>query len=190
MQPAAGYDQSGQTFRESSNLPQPSDAAASGFYVTNPNNRLTNNAASGGYSGALSVCAMCAQRVQCVLHCRTLVRDCPWPRVGGWVRGVGAVRGIATWEGIQLCSYASMAANVVHAEVPPNLPTSPTAAGFIYPVLPKPIGPSRWVNIVPASRPMLRFDGNSAHSSGYMWCAGRGDACLRVAAVRVVGWLG
>ncbi|KAI7839068.1 hypothetical protein COHA_007210 [Chlorella ohadii] len=89
--PAAGYDQSGQTFRESPGMPQPSDAAASGFYVTNPNNRLSNNAASGGYSG------------------------------------------------------------------------------FIYPVLPKPIGPSRWVNIVPASRPMLRFDGNSAHSSGYMW---------------------
>lgn len=45
-------------------------------------------------------------------------------------------------------------------------------AGFIYPVLPKPIGPSRWTNIVPAARPMLRFDGNSAHSSGYMWCVG------------------
>lgn len=82
-QPAAGYDQSGQTFVESSSQPQvrgragqgsaehagsatptlspplpaccsvqPSDSAASGFYVTNPNNRLTNNAASGGYSGA------------------------------------------------------------------------------------------------------------------------------------------
>ncbi|PRW44355.1 G8 domain-containing [Chlorella sorokiniana] len=89
--PAAGYDQSGQTFRESPGMPQPSDSAASGFYVTNPNNRLTNNAASGGYSG------------------------------------------------------------------------------FIYPVLPKPIGPSRYTNIVPASRPMLRFDSNSAHSSGYMW---------------------
>lgn len=52
LQPAAGYDQSGQTFAESPGQPQPSDAAASGFYVTNPNNRLTNNAASGGYSGA------------------------------------------------------------------------------------------------------------------------------------------
>ena len=46
----------------------------------------------------------------------------------------------------------------------------PAPAGFIYPVLPKPIGPSRGTNIVPAARPMLRFDGNSAHSSGYMWC--------------------
>lgn len=50
----------------------------------------------------------------------------------------------------------------------------PSPAGFIYPVLPKPIGPSRGVNIVPASRPMLRFDGNTAHSSGYMWWGGRG----------------
>ncbi|KAL4433088.1 hypothetical protein ABPG77_006515 [Micractinium sp. CCAP 211/92] len=89
--PAAGVDQTGQTFAESATQPQPSDAAASGFYVTNPNNRLTNNAASGGYSG------------------------------------------------------------------------------FFYPVLPKPIGFSRSVNIVPASRPMLAFDGNTAHSSGYMW---------------------
>jgi hypothetical protein len=50
-QPAAGYDQTGQTFAESPSLAQPSDSAASGFYVSNPNNRLTNNAASGGYSG-------------------------------------------------------------------------------------------------------------------------------------------
>lgn len=41
-------------------MPQPSDAAASGFYVTNPNNRLTNNAASGGYSGACTVWAALA----------------------------------------------------------------------------------------------------------------------------------
>lgn len=42
--------------------------------------------------------------------------------------------------------------------------------GFTYPVLPKPIGLSRDVDIVPASRPLLLFDSNTAHSSGYMWC--------------------
>ncbi|KAI3430644.1 hypothetical protein D9Q98_005237 [Chlorella vulgaris] len=89
--PAAGYDQGGQTFGASGSLAQPSDAAASGFYISNPNNRVTSNAASGGYSG------------------------------------------------------------------------------FIYPVVPKPTGLSRNVKISPAMRPMLRFDGNTAHSSGYMW---------------------
>lgn len=49
------------------------------------------------------------------------------------------------------------------------MPPALCPAGFIYPVLPKPIGFSRGVNIVPASRPMLGFDGNTAHSSGYMW---------------------
>ncbi|KAI3428632.1 hypothetical protein D9Q98_007455 [Chlorella vulgaris] len=83
--------QAGQTFGATSDRAQPADAAASGFYVTNPNNRLSNNAASGGY------------------------------------------------------------------------------AGFTYPVLPKPIGLSRDVDIVPASRPLLLFDSNTAHSSGYMW---------------------
>jgi hypothetical protein len=52
LQAAGGADQSGQTFAANATFPQPSDSAASGFYITNPNNRLTNNAASGGYSGA------------------------------------------------------------------------------------------------------------------------------------------
>jgi hypothetical protein len=56
----------------------------------------------------------------------------------------------------------------------PACPALPAPAGFIYPVLPKPIGYSRGVDIVPASRPMLRFDGNTAHSSGYMWCVAHG----------------
>lgn len=43
------------------------------------------------------------------------------------------------------------------------------AAGFIYPVLTKAIGFSRGSKVVPASRPLLLFDGNTAHSSGYMW---------------------
>ena len=51
VQPAAGNDQTGQTFSASSSVVQPSDAAASGFYISNPNNRVTSNAASGGYSG-------------------------------------------------------------------------------------------------------------------------------------------
>lgn len=51
VQAAAGKDQGGQTFGASDSLAQPSDAAASGFYITNPNNRVTSNAASGGYSG-------------------------------------------------------------------------------------------------------------------------------------------
>ena len=51
MQPAAGIDQTGQTFTESPQLSQPTDSAASGFYALNLNNRWTNNAASGGYAG-------------------------------------------------------------------------------------------------------------------------------------------
>lgn len=66
--------------------------------------------------------------------------------------------------------------NLPESSADMHLPHCPRA-GFIYPVLPKPIGPSRATNIVPASRPMLRFDSNSAHSSGYMWCAGWAAGC-------------
>lgn len=68
LQPAAGYDQTGQTFVESAAQPQPSDAAASGFYLTNPNNRLTNNAASGGYSGGAACLQLSAARASAVGH--------------------------------------------------------------------------------------------------------------------------
>lgn len=51
-QPAAGVDQSGVTVSTTSTgLENPSDTAAAGYYVTDPNNWVTNNAASGGYSG-------------------------------------------------------------------------------------------------------------------------------------------
>eukprot|EP01132_Coremiostelium_polycephalum_P011403 gene11403-13968_t len=40
-------------------------------------------------------------------------------------------------------------------------------AGFSFPNLYKPIGNHRTVNMVPASRPFIAFDGNSAHSSGF-----------------------
>jgi hypothetical protein len=36
---------------QSATLLQPADWASSGFYISNPNNYLTNNAASGGTSG-------------------------------------------------------------------------------------------------------------------------------------------
>ncbi|KAK2078299.1 hypothetical protein QBZ16_004168 [Prototheca wickerhamii] len=42
-------------------------------------------------------------------------------------------------------------------------------SGFFYPVLPAPLGLNRAVPLVPSTRPMLLFDGNSAHSSGYFW---------------------
>ncbi|EFA86780.1 hypothetical protein PPL_00585 [Heterostelium album PN500] len=40
-------------------------------------------------------------------------------------------------------------------------------AGFSFPNLYKPIGNHKTVNIVPASRPFLEFNGNSGHSSGF-----------------------
>lgn len=76
-------------------LENPSDSSAAGFYITNPYNTLTNNAASGGYSG------------------------------------------------------------------------------FFYPVLPAPIGLSRSTQLVPSQRPLLKFDSNTAHSSG-TWRGGAG----------------
>ncbi|RMZ52666.1 hypothetical protein APUTEX25_000785, partial [Auxenochlorella protothecoides] len=89
---AAGIDQSGVTLTTSgTGLENPSDSSAAGFYITNPYNTLTNNAASGGYSG------------------------------------------------------------------------------FFYPVLPAPIGLSRSTQLVPSQRPLLKFDSNTAHSSGYYW---------------------
>eukprot|EP00158_Paraphelidium_tribonemae_P000239 Partr_v1_DN20319_c1_g2_i1_m58151 putative polycystic kidney and hepatic disease 1 (autosomal len=43
-------------------------------------------------------------------------------------------------------------------------------SGFIFPGMPGPTGLSRNVTgIVPQNRPLLVFDGNSAHSSGYWW---------------------
>ncbi|GFH17512.1 uncharacterized protein HaLaN_14167, partial [Haematococcus lacustris] len=49
--PAGGVSQSGTLHIQSTDLIQPSDAAASGFYASNPNNVFINNAASGGFSG-------------------------------------------------------------------------------------------------------------------------------------------
>ncbi|KAG2489710.1 hypothetical protein HYH03_011817 [Edaphochlamys debaryana] len=48
---AIGSVFSAPTIRQSATLLQPADWAASGFYISNPNNYLTNNAASGGVSG-------------------------------------------------------------------------------------------------------------------------------------------
>ena len=87
--PAGGVSQSGETFEERPEATQPADAGAAAFYVSNPNNDVIGNAASGGVSG------------------------------------------------------------------------------FAYPVLHKPIGLSRTVQIVPAARPFGIFQGNTAHSSGY-----------------------
>lgn len=49
--PASGFNQQGETFEESPSLAQPADAGASAFYISNPNNNLIGNAASGGVSG-------------------------------------------------------------------------------------------------------------------------------------------
>ncbi len=49
--PAGGFSQSGETFEESASLSQPADAGAAAFYISNPNNSLIGNAASGGVSG-------------------------------------------------------------------------------------------------------------------------------------------
>jgi len=39
-------------------------------------------------------------------------------------------------------------------------------AGFAFPNMPKPIGPSRDIAVIPMERPTLLFEGNSAHSAG------------------------
>ena len=39
-------------------------------------------------------------------------------------------------------------------------------SGFVFPVLPRPIGETRDMDVVPMNRPLLQFDGNTAHSSG------------------------
>jgi hypothetical protein len=49
--PAGGAGQEGATVAESAAVAQPADAAAAGFYMTNPNNDLVGNAASGGALG-------------------------------------------------------------------------------------------------------------------------------------------
>ena len=49
--PAGGVSQSGETFYQSTEVSQPADHGAAGFYVSNPNNNLIGNAASGGVSG-------------------------------------------------------------------------------------------------------------------------------------------
>lgn len=41
--------------------------------------------------------------------------------------------------------------------------------------LEKPLGEDRTKNVVPHRRPLLVFEGNTAHSSGYMWQRG---ACM------------
>lgn len=49
--PAGGVSQSGETFEERPEATQPADAGAAAFYVSNPNNDIIGNAASGGVSG-------------------------------------------------------------------------------------------------------------------------------------------
>lgn len=50
--PAAGVSQDGSTHvQDFATLEQPADSAASGFYISNPNNALLRNAASGGWAG-------------------------------------------------------------------------------------------------------------------------------------------
>ena len=44
--------------------------------------------------------------------------------------------------------------------------------GFALPSLQAPVGSHRNVQLTPASRPLLQFDGNSAHSSGFWWQRG------------------
>lgn len=47
-------------------------------------------------------------------------------------------------------------------------------ACYHFPILPKPIFMHRAAEMVPKSRPVLRFDGNSCRSSGYWWARGGG----------------
>ena len=50
-EPARGTNQSTPLYRQSSTLNLPADVAASAFYITNVNNFLVGNAASGGWAG-------------------------------------------------------------------------------------------------------------------------------------------
>ena len=49
--PASGWGQEGTMSYASPDRINPTDAAASGFYVPNANNALKDNAASGGFAG-------------------------------------------------------------------------------------------------------------------------------------------
>lgn len=49
--PAGGAGQDGMTFESGPDLIQPADAGAAAFYISNPNNNIFDNAASGGVSG-------------------------------------------------------------------------------------------------------------------------------------------
>jgi hypothetical protein len=52
--------QSGEAFQSSTELADPTDAAAAGFYCANPNNAFKSNAASGGWTGfSFPVCIFC-----------------------------------------------------------------------------------------------------------------------------------
>jgi hypothetical protein len=48
-------------------------------------------------------------------------------------------------------------------------------AGFAFPLLDTPIGPSRYVDLKPTWRTELTIDGNTAHSSGW-WTFGHASA--------------
>jgi hypothetical protein len=53
--PAGGSNQAGVTVEESADVAQPADSNAAGYYLTNPNNDLVGNAASGGAIGFTTV---------------------------------------------------------------------------------------------------------------------------------------
>ena len=57
--------------------------------------------------------------------------------------------------------------------------------GFAFPMLTEPLALSSQVSVTPAARPLLEFNGNSAHSCGWWWKRGGcvyfgGKACQRV----------
>mmetsp|Transcript_20238 Transcript_20238/g.42749 ORF Transcript_20238/g.42749 Transcript_20238/m.42749 type:complete len:1211 (-) Transcript_20238:513-4145(-) len=89
--PASDLGQQIAEVTQSANLAIPADIAAAGFYITNTNNEIVGNAASGGWTG------------------------------------------------------------------------------FSFPLLDAPIGLHRNVAMKPSARPMLRFEGNSAHSSSFWY---------------------
>jgi len=89
--PASGGSQNIDDVIQSTSLSQPADTAAAGFYITNGNNDLVGNTASGGWSG------------------------------------------------------------------------------FVFPVLDRPIGTHRNTLLSPYTRPLSRFQGNTAHSTGFWW---------------------
>ncbi|GLI71307.1 hypothetical protein VaNZ11_016432, partial [Volvox africanus] len=78
-------------------------------------------------------------------------------------------------QGPDLAHPADAAAGVFYAANPNNAFKNNAAsggfAGFNFPVLPEPIGDHRWMRATlnPSKRPLLLFDGNTAHSSGYFW---------------------